>query len=393
MQLYLRSILLVFICALAVSTARAASAVPFAQSVPATPGFCDAQSDPGWFKQHAKPRYARGFEVSYGHRTKRVVVRQPWKGAAQEFVYTLVCPGVALEAVAGQRSVQIPTRRMAALSTTYMGQIALLRAEARLAGVKNPELVQTESVKERLADGRILGLGSGAAVDVERLVRLEPDLVMTFAMGDPTSDLHPAIERLRLPVVLNGEYLETTPLGRAEWIMFLAYFLDQEREAAEIFSTVEREYLRLSGLARAVRGPRPTVMGGSPYGDTWWVPGGDGYIGTLFRDAGGEYIFADKHETVSVALQFEAVLRRGAPAQVWIMDNADPQQLAQQEPRIRHFASVQTGEIYSARARADYWESGLANPQVLLADTIRVLHPQLLPTHELQFLRRSPITP
>lgn len=369
--------------------------VAFAVPVTRTsgPAFCDANSDHEWFKQHAKPRHALGFEVSYGYRSKQVTVKKPWKGTNQQFTYTLDCPGLAREATSGQRIVQIPTRRMAALSTTYMGQLALLGAESRLAGVKNPELVQTESVKAKLADGSIADLGSGAIVDVERIARLKPDLVMTFAMGDPASDLHPAIERLRLPVVLNGEYLETTPLGRAEWILFLAYFLDQERDALTLFEAVERQYTELVHLAQTAVGPKPTVLGGSPYGDTWWVPGGDGYMATLFRDAGAAYVFADKHETVSVALQFEAVLRRAASAQAWILDNADPRVLEQHEPRIKYFAAVQKGEIYNANARADYWEAGLANPQVLLADVIRVVHPQLVPAHTLQFLRRSPLLP
>lgn len=387
--------LLILVFLLTARPTWAGSVVAFAAPVTRTSGtaFCDANSDPEWFKQHAKPRHALGFEVSYGDRSKRVTVKKPWKGTNQQFTYTLDCPGLTREVIAGQRIVQIPTQRMAALSTTYMGQLALLGAESRLAGVKNPELVQTASVKARLADGSVADLGSGAIVDVERIARLKPDLVMTFAMGDPASDLHPAIERLRLPVVLNGEYLETTPLGRAEWILFLAYFLDQERDARAIFDTVERQYQDLVRLAQTATEPKPTVMGGSPYGDTWWVPGRDGYMATLFRDAGAAYVFADKHETVSVALQFEAVLRRAATAQTWILDNADPQMLAQYEPRIRYFPAVQKGEIYSATARTDYWESGLANPQILLADVLRVLRPQLIPTHELQFLRRSPLAP
>ncbi len=196
-----------------------------------------------------------------------------------------------------------------------------------------------------------------------------------------------------------AEYLESSPLGRAEWLKFTALFFNQEAQAEQVFGTIAEDYNALVQITQDLE-LRPTVFTGFSYDGTWYMPGGKSYVAQLLRDAGATYLWAEIDQTGSLPLDFEAVYDRAARADFWVNVSQDWQSQGDAiaaDPRYGEFFALQAGHLFNNNARLnatggnDYWEGGLINPHLVLADLIKILHPELLPDHELVYYQ--PLTP
>ena len=198
------------------------------------------------------------------------------------------------------------------------------------------------------------------------------------------------------PYAVDAAWTEATPLGRAEWIKFTAAFFNREVEANRLFDRIAARYEELSTLVRTVE-HRPTVLVGTPFQGTWHVSGGAAYQARLIADAGGAYLWADDPTTGSIPLDFESVYARGLDAEVWIHPYgwhslADG---IKADQRMADFAAWKSGRVYNNDARInayggnDYWETGSLRPDLILADLIEILHPDLI-DHQLVFHRQLP---
>ncbi len=170
----------------------------------------------------------------------------------------------------------------------------------RIVAITQGKYVNDPEVAARISQGRIteVGVGSGmtAQFDAEKLLSLHPDVVMSWWTGNPAYAGHLKAKEAGLPVVLLADYEENTLLGRAEWIKFVAAFLDAEAKAESCFSGIERRYLAMAAKAKAVSF-RPTVMYGSSFGGSWYVAGGKSAFANLVKDAGGTYLWEDDETT------------------------------------------------------------------------------------------------
>jgi len=362
----------------------------------ATDSECVQAYDPNrdYFPAKVDLEYARGFSVTYHGHYKVVTVTHPWKNADTQFQYVLVQCGTPTPTGFEQaQMVTIPVNRVVALSTTHLPHFDRLHAVEALIGVGQFQQVNTPSVRRQIDQGRLQEFNSGNVLNWERLVAADPDLVMAFATGDGDRDRYPRLMAVGIPVAIVAEYLEPSPLGQAEWLKFTALFFNQEAQAEAEFAAIATEYEVLRRLTASVQA-RPTVLTGFSYDGTWYVPGGQSYVAQLLEDAGADYLWAEVEQTGSVPLDFEAVYDRAAEADVWI--NVSPDWQSRQDaiatdPRYGQFAAWQTGQIYNNTARVnahgsnDYWESGIVNPDQVLADLIKLFHPELLPDHELVY--------
>ena len=347
------------------------------------------------------PRFAEGFTVEYHENFKVVTVGSPWQGAVQSVQYLLLrCGAEDPGGWEGVSRISIPVRRMVSLSTSHLPHLELLDRLDTLVGIASVDQVTSTRVRKIFSGGAIQEVGRGSAVDLERLLVLEPDLVLTDAGPDSQFNSHPALERAGIPVVIASEYLEGSILGRTEWLLFTALFFDLEEEAAVLVSGIEEEYERYRQLADAIApADRPSVFGGSIWGDLWHVAGGLSFPAQLFADAGGEYLWATELTRGSLPLDFEAVYERAREADFWLPARntwKSKAQFLREDERYASFRAVREGQVYNFNGRVndtggnDYWERGLVEPHRVLADLIFIFHPQLLPNHELQYLRRLP---
>lgn len=360
---------------------------------------CVTEYDPAvdYFPDKAEFEYATGVEVEYFNNYKLVTVLQPWPGADTSFQYVLVQCGTPAPAdYPDAQLVEVPIERIISMSTTFLPPLDNLGVADTLVGVDETDFVSTASVRERIDSGEVVEVGGGAGVNVELTLDLEPDVVMTDSFGSPEYDEHPKLLEAGLTVVMNADWVETEPLGWAEWVKFMALFYNQEAQANALFDDVEANYNELLALTADVT-ERPTVMTGVQYEGIWYTSGGDSYMAQLLRDAGADYLWSDDTTTGSLSLDLESVLERAAGADYWVNANQfwfSLDDIAAEDERYTEFAPYQNRTVYANNARLnefggnDYYESGAANPDLILADLISIFHPELLPDHELMFYQQ-----
>jgi len=237
-------------------------------------------------------------------------------------------------------------------------------------------------------------VGQGSSLQVETILNLAPDVIFTYATGG-FRDAHPKLLEAGLHVAVCAEYMESHPLGRAEWIKFIALFFDRGARAETLFNALEKRYLAMAALTRGVT-HRPTVLTNIPYGGQWRVAGGKSFIARFLADAGGDYIWKDVPGQGSRPTDIELVYDRGRDADFWLNTGTwnSLARARQADPRLADFRSLRTGNVFNNNRRLgtgggnDYWESGMMEPDVILADLIRILHPDLLPDHRLYYYRK-----
>jgi iron complex transport system substrate-binding protein len=344
-------------------------------------------------------RYAKGFSVAPGNGYTLVKVNNPWPGAKVSFCYILKEKGNSTsddlaDKYENCQVVAVPVERLVALSSTHLAFLDALNLVDRLVGFSSPQRIFTPSVRQANEQGQITGVGIGSSLRVESVLELAPDLILTFGIGS-FRDAHPKLIEAGLKVAITGGYMESHPLGRAEWIKFMALFFAREEEAEKLFSEIEARYLKLAKLTAAVEN-RPTVLGNTPFNGRWHVAKGGSYLGQYFYDSGADYIWHDLRGTGSIPMDIEMVYERGMDAEYWLNNGiwTSLSQARRSVPRMLDLSALQTGKLYNRDKRVadnganDYWESGVIKPDVVLADLIRIFHPQLLPDHELVYYRK-----
>ena len=360
---------------------------------------CVEEYDPSvdYFPVKVEPQYAQGFSVDYHNHYKVVTVRNPWRAATQTFQYVLVQCGTPTPAgYPDAQVIQVPVERVVALSTTHLPHLDALDAVDQLVGVSRFHQVNTPSIRRKIDRKELVAVDSGQNLNIEALLDSEPDLVLTFGTGDPQRDTYPKLLELGIPVGIVAEYMEATPLGQSEWLKFTALFLNREAQAEQVFTEIAQEYQALVELAQAAT-DRPQVFTGFSLDGTWYVPAGQSFVSQFIQDAGADYLWAAEPGAGSVPFAFETVFDQAQNADFWINVGNDwhtHQDAIAADPRYGNFKAFDREQIFNNNAKLnatggnDYWESGVLNPQVILADLIYIFHPELLPNHELVYYQK-----
>jgi iron complex transport system substrate-binding protein len=344
-------------------------------------------------------RYARGFKVEYFDSYKVVTVMIPWPGSEESYQYVLVPKGAATpDGFADDQKIEIPIKRLITTSTTHLPHLDVLEEVESLVCIDGIQYVNAPSVNARYKAGKLAEVGHGASIDLEKILAMEPDLVMTTATAQAQYNAHPVLQQAGVPVVINGAYAEPSLLGRTEWLKFLAAFYNKEDLAKARFDSIVVRYQSYVDMTKdLLQDKRPTVFGGTLWRGTWYVSGGKTYVAQLIKDAGGTYLWADDDSRQSLLLEFEVVYEKAHNADYWLPIRNEWHALAdviRTDDRYKDFAVFKSGLVYNANARLnekggnDYWESGLLEPHLILADLIHVLHPDLLPKHALKFYKK-----
>ncbi len=356
-----------------------------------TDGCVDSYStEVDYFPEKVELTHTDGFTVVYSNNYKVITIAKPWPGAESALDYVLVqCGTPAPEGYDATQIIEVPVSTIATMSTSYLPFLDSLGIIDRLVAVDDATYVNNPTVLAKAEAGEIAQVGYGSGVNVEQLIDLEPAIIMTYGSGSPDYDAHPVLLNAGLHAVVNAEWLETSPLGRAEWGKFIALFFNQEALAEEQFSATAQQYEALKAQAAAVEN-RPTVLTDTEYQGSWYVAGGQSFAAQLWADAGAAYLWADEPSTASIPLAFEAVYDKAADADYWInvgFVNSLAEMTAA-DARYANFAAFQSGNVWNnnkqqnANGGNDYYESAVAHPDVVLADLISIFHPEILPDHE-----------
>jgi len=340
-------------------------------------------------------KYATGFEVTALGNSRIVQVRYPFQGATSGYYYLLVPRGEKPPAhYIGTRVIYTPVESIVCTSTTHIPLLDYLGQTDKLTGFPTTDYISSEKMRRRIDEGKVTELGIDKGLNMERLAVLKPDMVMGYTMSSDYGQFK-KIEDLGIPVVINGEYLEEHPLGRAEWIKFMGLFFNREKEADSVFSVIESNYLE--AMKTVEQAPsRPTVLSGIVYGDAWFLPAGENYASKMFRDAGCGYLWSDTEGSGFLELSFESVYEKGHGADLWIGTGTYESlaEISAADARYTRFDAFKKKQVYHYDARKgakggnEFLELGYLRPDLILKDLIKIAHPELLPEHDLFFHRR-----
>jgi iron complex transport system substrate-binding protein len=317
-------------------------------------------------------KYAQGFHFENRVDGKYLVVDKPWPNATQSKSYKL----------------DKPLSQVVVTSTSHLPYFEMLGKEEVVRGFPNLKYISSETFTNRANEGLITDLGPDGNINMELLLSLQPDAVIAFDMGGESTMLD-KIAEAGIPVIYNSDFVESTPLGRAEWIKFFGALLQEEKKADSIFNSIASAYNSLVNMT-SVMTKKPTVLNGVVYGDTWFMPGGGNWASIFYRDAGAEYLWADDTTSGWLELSYEAVFDRAQKADYWIGTSTfdSKSALLSADDRYQEFGPFKADRVYNYSKKKgpnggyDFFESAYARPDLVLSDLIKILHPNMLPYYE-----------
>jgi iron complex transport system substrate-binding protein len=339
-----------------------------------------------------KPQYASGFALlRAGENSSILSIADPWQGAE----------GVRMNVFLsrdGERApdgfdgavVDVPLRRVVCMSTSYVGFLDALGADDAVVGVSGVRFVSNEKVRAAAQE-----VGYDALMNYELIAALKPDAVLVYGIAGENTQATSKLKELGIPYIYVGEYVERSPLGRAEWVVAFGEMMGRRAEAEEVFAAVRDSYLAAQQSV-SHSGARPRVIFNAPYRDVWYLPAAGSYMVQLVADAGGCYDAPVEETNESAAVASEQAYLSALKADVWLNPGqaATLDDVLRENPRFAKVPSVAGGQVYNNNARTtpaggnDFWESGAVRPDVVLRDFVKILHPELLPDHELYYYRQ-----
>ncbi len=359
----------------------------------------DRGNDPGRGEStlNTFTRYASGFRVYDNGSYTLIEVSDPWQQSRDViFSYVLAnSPEILPDSLRSVPFIKTPVKRVIALSTTHVAMIDQLGNASSIVGLSGSDFVYSPGIRQGIESGKVMDVGYGQGIDFETIVKLEPDVLFLYGVEGNVMTILEKLRDLGIPAVFCAEYLETHPLGKAEWIRFFSLFYSKEEQASRFFDRIDSSYSALSVLASGLM-QKPKVLNGLPWKDTWFMAGGKSFAAKLIEDAGGDFLWSDSHSSQAVPLDLESVYLRAVNADVWINPGAagSLEDIRQMDDRFSDLKVLKNGHVFNNNARTnaaggnDYWESGTVRPDLVLADLIKVFHPDLLTDHHFVYYRQ-----
>lgn len=344
-------------------------------------------------EKHAsvKNQYAENFTIKHEKDYTLLEINNPWIDAKNiNYTYAIATHPKAQLPKNTIHINNIPTR-VAAISTTHLAFIEALNKIESVMAISDAQYVYNKNIKTKHSKGMITEVGFETNLNIEKLLQLKTDLVFIYGISHEIEPLRKKLLKVGITPVMIGEYTEKHPLGKAEWIKVFGAIYNQNEQANQIFDSIVSEYSNLKQLAANVKN-RPTVFTGLPWNETWHTPGGKSFTAQLIYDAGGTYIFATDTATINYQYDTEIVYQRAGNADFWINTGiaVSLQQIESTDKRMNLFKAFSTKTTFNNNFRSvpgggsDYMESGAVNPHIILADLIKIFHPEII-NHSLHY--------
>ena len=336
-------------------------------------------------------KYAKGFDIQYFESHINLIIKSPFPDSKQDYVYML--KKKTSRQNRELESIEIPLKKIVATSTTHVPMLEILGAADVLVGFPNADYIASPGTRKRIDQGKLIDIGKDMGLNTEMVIALQPEAVIGFALDD-SDKAYSTLRKNNVPIIFNGDWLEETPLGRAEWIKFFGALLDRDKEADSIFNQIDKEYLKACEIAKQSK-QTPTIMSGILFKDQWNLPAGESFTARLYRDANTNYLWKESKGQGSLVLNFESVLDRAREADFWIGSGiyTSREDLIEANGHYGEFRAFNKNQIYTFSKRKGagggivYFELGPLQPHIVLKDLIKVTHPDLLPGYEPFFLQ------
>ena len=350
-------------------------------------------------------KYATQLSIVRHKDYTEVVVKNPWKEGKILHSYLLVPDSIDPQDISHSSLltphsslstiVRIPLRRSVMFTTVHCAMLMSFGCEQSIAGVADLKYIKIPWIHEQVKAGRITDVGEGMSPVVEKIIDQRPDAL--FLSPFENSGGYGRLEEIGIPIIECAEYMEPSPLARAEWLRFYGMLFGCEARADSLFAVVDSSYNALKSLkcrVDSVEFALPKVLLDKVTGSVWYVPGGRSTIGQMIQDAGGNYPWADDDHSGSVSLPFEAVLEKAGEADVWLFryssdHDITPDELLSEHHGYEQFKAFRSGEIYGCDVeRSLFYEESPFRPDWLLGDYIHILHPDIPDLPPLRYYKK-----
>ena len=272
--------------------------------------------------------------------------------------------------------IHTPVTRAVVMTNSHARLLSELGLAESIAGVCESEYITDTIVRNAIASGRIRDCGNSMRPDIERIISLNPDAIFVSPFEETG---YGQLEKLGIPLIECADYMESSPLGRAEWMRFYGRLFNEGTKSDSLFDFIRNSYLELKDKADSFR-EKPTVMLDTKAGSAWYVAGGGSTIGQMIADAGGEYIFKDRSESGSVPLSFETVYEKANEADIWLMKNSGDAEMTYESLK-RDYASYEKFKPFRQKRiwvcdvyQTPYFEMTSFHPEILLREFIAIFH-------------------
>lgn len=340
--------------------------------------------------------FAQGFSIDYFKDYKIISLLNPSDRSDTLKKYFLSADTSSLSPTyPNALRVQFPIRSAICLSSLYAAYFEKLNLMDKLIGVDDHHYIYSSELQKKIKLNGIMDVGDISKLNLEKIFLLKPDVIFTYlpAKGSPQYDQILKKNKTVFAYTLDQE--ELSPMGRAEWIVFVAAFFNKEKQASEFIDQLALRYDALK-LKLPAELATPSVFTGIKYGDVWYMPAGKSYLSQLIKDAGGKYLWATDTHTGSLNLDFERVYQTASTADYWINISSfsSMEEVLGADPRYAKFNAFQMKNIFNNIARLnenggnDFWESGMLNPDLLLEDLIHIFHPEMFSSQPLKFYKK-----
>jgi len=328
-----------------------------------------------------------------GYSVVRVI--NPWPNATKNLTYILKEKnGILPDSLQKHPVISVPLQSIVVTSTTIIPYLEMLGVEKKLVGFPHTDYISSEKTRTRIDQGLVKNVGQNEKLNMEQLIDLAPELIVTFSM-DSNNPMIANLEKSGLKVLIQADWMEQSPLGKAEWIKLYGALFGKENEAKILFDEIVKNYHDASAVITNSQ-KQKTVLYGSMYQDQWFVAKGNSWVSQFIKDAKANYLWAATEGTGSLALSFETVLEKGKNADFWIATGSftSLSELEKANPHYTQFKAFQNKEIYTFESKIGpkggtiYYEKAPSRPDLVLKDYIKILHPEQLPNYTFTFAKK-----
>ena len=332
------------------------------------------------------PEYASGFDIkgADGHKSSLITVSNPWQGADSITTQLFIARDgeTAPEGFTGQ-VLQGDADHIVAMSSTHIAMLDAVDAADCVVGVSGIDYISNPDIQARRDS--VGDVGYEGNINYALLLSLDPDIVLLYGVNG-ASAMEGKLTELGIPYMYVGDYLEESPLGKAEWLVALSEIIGKREAGEKVFADIPVRYNALKQKVADAVLDAPSVMLNTPYGDSWFMPSTESYVARLVTDAGGNYIYQKNTGNASAPIDLEEAYMLTSQADMWLnvgMANS-LDDLKASCPKFTDTRCFRNGYIYNNNLRTnaaggnDYYESAVVNPDILLRDLVKIFHPELV---------------
>ena len=319
-------------------------------------------------------------------------LRNPWDTAKILHTYVLVDKKQPLPQELPQGTlVRTPLSKAVIYSSVHCSLLKDFGALNSIGGVCDLKYIKLPEIEEGCRKGTIADVGDGMNPNIEKIIDLHPDAILLSPFEN--SGGYGRVEKLNVPIIECADYMETSSLGRAEWMRFYGLLFGKKTEADAMFASIERNYKDLQELVKPISFA-PSVMCDLKTSSTWYTPGGNSTIAKLYSDAGANYIFREDTHSGSLPYPFEVIFEKGQQTDFWLIRYNQPVdktygELEKEFAPYAGFRAFKERNIYGCNTnRVPFYEETPFHPDWLLKDLIKIFHPSLLEGYELRYYNK-----